>query len=244
MQQKHNDSLVLGDYTLMKTSLIILYKSLIWYINLHYDSMWWTQSAYLCHHFTEPYTGVSFSISVWHARVRRQVLSLLTAHWSSDLRIPRESGEAHRLLYIIYNSLTNVQLGLMHSVNVHLLRGLSTRIIHISSFSFLNVVKHNKHWEHFRADLYLFIDERELAECQQESHVKKPGGETWAGERWGQQIAILQPELLSLSTLHFFPPEGRIISIHIHTRPVLMRGYCTDRDKEFCDTICAALPAS
>lgn len=59
--------------------------------------------------------------------------------------------------------------------------------------------------------------------------------ETWAAERWGQEIAILQSAPLSQSPFHFFCfCSGKalyIISIHLHTRLALMPGYCIDRDK-------------
>lgn len=72
---------------------------------------------------------------------------------------------------------------MMHAIKVQPLTGSSTRIAYNSSFSMQTQMPTCCHdmikGENISGLLHVCL----WPQCEQRSHVRKPGGETWAGER-------------------------------------------------------------
>lgn len=128
--------------------------------------MWWTEWMYPCYHSTQRHTGVSFSISVWQWDAKFSHL-LFTDPLTSKLltrllmltrySCRRVSCPVHRLWYSYTHAVRNYALYKIATVH----RFFFTCIAHrhyqrLCRHSFLQVVKYDKRWEHFRADVCLF----------------------------------------------------------------------------------------
>lgn len=144
-----------------------------------------------------------------------------TAHWSSDLQTP---GEANRLqlqeglLYIIYDTVTNMQWSMMHSIKAQLLAG------------FLTCITHRRYWLLFSSGTNLYELPHTIKGknnsvlmcvclCLQERRVSVKSQITCRGAWrrdvgcWKMRPANCHPTIwASLAEfITFFSPEGRFV---------------------------------